>query len=108
MPLSHIDRERRRKDAVAQVKQGRDVDDIARDFGMTKHWVYDCCRRANVTVMHRKDGKAGIPNRSFKILRRLLDGKPVGFITSKYKVTKQWVSQIRRAAIEAGFKELEA
>jgi transposase len=89
---------RRKKMAMFAEKNG--VDDAAQEFGVSIGTVYGACRENGINLV-RKPQQAEL---MLVITRRLLDGERQSEITRDLGVSRQYVSQVKRRAIEAGFR----
>lgn len=104
--LSHEQRASRRKAIADEYNAGASVDELCAKYHVTKVTVHSAViesgRKVNRVLSQypRKDK----PNRTLEIVRRMLDGERGSDIAKDMGVSNQYVSQVRIAAINSGFK----
>lgn len=89
---------RRKKMAKFAKKHGVDV--AAQEFGVSIGTVYLACREYDTKPVR----KPQVAESTLVIVRKLLDGERQSDIARDLGVSRQYVSQVKRRAIAAGFR----
>lgn len=97
--VSLVERGARRK-RMAMFAQKNGVDAAAQEFGVSIGTVYGACRENGINLA-RKPQEAEL---MLVITRKLLDGERQSDIARELGVSRQYVSQVKHRAIEAGFR----
>lgn len=99
--ITHEQRRLRRKE-IAQWASDNGVADASKKFEVSTGIVYESCAEFGLTAL--RVNRSGQGAKQFQILKLLLDGVNGQQIADRFGVTRQWVSQVKMAAIEAGFE----
>lgn len=103
--LSHEQRAERRKIIADEYNSGASVDELCSKYNVTKVTVYSAITENGYTLRKilsqysRKDK----PNKTLIIVRRMLNGDNSSKIANDMKLSRQYLHQVRKAAIESGF-----
>ena len=101
--LSHEQRRARRLQMSRMVAQGASIKEAALKYGVTTRLIREACEENGVGVAPKLNLRSV---QSFAILKLLLDGASVRQLVEKFRVSKQWIAQLRAAAVAAGANAL--
>ena len=88
---------------IARCAKDYGVSAAARQFAVSMQTVRNACREHGVVVDRANNVKPIAAATTFVILKQLLDGVRQADIAKQFKVSRQRVSEIKVAAVAAGF-----
>lgn len=88
---------------IAMCAKDYGVSAAARQFAVSMQTVRNACREHGVVVDRANNVKKIASATTFVILKKLLDGVSQADLAREFKVSRQRVSEIKCAAVEAGF-----
>lgn len=92
-----------RRAHIARYAQEHGSGEAARQFEVSMQTVRNSCREYKVVLDRENNCTSLASAQSFVILKQLLDGVRQADLAKQFKVTRQRVSQIKCAAVAAGF-----
>jgi len=105
--LSHKRRRERKAEIQARLQDGDSHEDLARDYGLEVMTIVMFGREVGIRGIRypRKGGNLEKTKATtvFSILRELLEGTDPPDIAREYKVSRQYVHQVKERAVAAGF-----
>jgi predicted DNA-binding protein (UPF0251 family) len=99
--ITHAERKENRR-VAAELCKTKPIGEVCKETKMCESKVRMACKEFEVTVI--KDAvPASLGVRSFRIIKRLLDGVSQSDIGRELNVSRQYVEQVRDKAVKAGF-----
>lgn len=99
--MTHAEKAARRKRIVQMVREGQAISLVARKFDVSRQTVESAVRVAGI-IPAREFSRKPHP-KAFTILKNIVDGAHQSDIAREFKCSRQYINQIYKAALKAGF-----
>lgn len=101
--MSHKEARERRKRMMEDLKAGMTHAEVARKYDVSLSLVYSIRLQGGLPTYQNRE-PTRVQARSFKILRDILAGKPIGVIAKEHDMSEAGIQRVRNMAREAGFE----